>query len=196
MPFYSNFALFFLVFDKFPFFFCKMPSHTSVISMRQVPSAMPPSILTNVCASSKIYFILTPRKGLLLTFPARTCVCFQTTIQIVYKSTMCELPTHHIHIQSIYNNLKRGLVVLTHQLLSSLIFDSTVHWVSCIMDVIGGHFTPRWIFNIEVNGALAIHIILHNSPMQNRNRLKFWIKDSYIDIYLLMTSKDNAKIKE
>ncbi len=25
-----------------------------------------------------------------------------------------EVPTHDIHVQSIYNNLKRGLVVLTH----------------------------------------------------------------------------------
>ncbi len=43
------------------------------------------------------------------------------------------------------------------------------------------------IFNIEVNGALLIHVIVHNSLMQKRNGLKFWIHDSYVDIYLLIT---------
>ncbi len=31
------------------------------------------------------------------------------------------------------------------------------------------------IFNIEANGALAMHVIVHNSLTQNQNRLKFWI---------------------
>ncbi len=31
------------------------------------------------------------------------------------------------------------------------------------------------IFNTEVNGVLAIHFIVHNSLMQNQNKLKFWI---------------------
>ncbi len=48
-----------------------------------------------------------------------TYVSFEPTLHIAQKLTRCEPPTHHIHIQSIYNNLKRGLVVLTHQLLSS-----------------------------------------------------------------------------
>ncbi len=30
--------------------------------------------------------------------------------------------------------------------------------------------------NIEVNGAFAIHIIVHNTLIQNRKRLTFWIK--------------------
>ncbi len=39
------------------------------------------------------------------------------------------------------------------------------------------------IFYIEVNGKLAIHVIVHKSPTQNLNmRLKFWIYDSYMDI--------------
>ncbi len=38
------------------------------------------------------------------------------------------------------------------------------------------------IFNIEVNGALAIHVIVQNSLTQDRNRLKFWIYDSFVDI--------------
>ena len=37
------------------------------------------------------------------------------------------------------------------------------------------------IFNVEVNGALAIHIIVHSSLTQNQNRLKFWIQDDYMD---------------
>ncbi len=32
--------------------------------------------------------------------------------------------------------------------------------------------------------------------MQNQNRLKFWIKDFYVDIYLLMAWKDDARIRE
>ena len=36
------------------------------------------------------------------------------------------------------------------------------------------------IFNIEVN------VIVHNSLMQNWNNLKFWISDSFLNIYLLM----------
>ena len=47
------------------------------------------------------------------------------------------------------------------------------------------------IFNIKVNGALAMHIIVHNLQTQNRNRLKFGISDSYMDIYLLMTQKND-----
>ena len=35
---------------------------------------------------------------------------------------------------------------------------------------------PNNIFNIDVNGLFAIHIIVHNSLKQNQNRLKFWIK--------------------
>ncbi len=31
------------------------------------------------------------------------------------------------------------------------------------------------IFNIEVYGALSIHVIVHNSLTQNQNRLKFGI---------------------
>ncbi len=31
------------------------------------------------------------------------------------------------------------------------------------------------IFNIFNKGALAMHVIAHNSLTQNRNRLKFWI---------------------
>ncbi len=31
------------------------------------------------------------------------------------------------------------------------------------------------IFNIDINGALAIHIIVQNSLTQDRKRLKFWI---------------------
>ncbi len=59
-----------------------------------------------VCAAGKIY----PMSG-------ATCVSFQPILHIAQKLTRCQPPTHHIHIQSIYN-LKRGLVVLTHQLLS------------------------------------------------------------------------------
>ena len=40
-----------------------------------------------------------------------------------------------------------------------------------------------------------MHIIMHNSPTQNGNRLKFWIYDSYTDIYLLMSQKYNVKIR-
>ncbi len=43
------------------------------------------------------------------------------------------------------------------------------------------------IYNVEVNGALSIQVIVHNSLTQNRNRLTFWIEDSYVDIYVLMT---------
>ncbi len=31
------------------------------------------------------------------------------------------------------------------------------------------------IFNIEVNGTLAIHFFVHYSLTQNQNKLKFWI---------------------
>ncbi len=31
------------------------------------------------------------------------------------------------------------------------------------------------IFNKEVNGAVAVHVIVHNSLTKNQNRLKFWI---------------------
>ena len=54
------------------------------------------SFNTFVCAAGKIYFM-----------SAATCILFKQTL----------------HIQSIYNNLKRGLVVSTHQLLSSPIFE-------------------------------------------------------------------------
>ena len=37
------------------------------------------------------------------------------------------------------------------------------------------------IFNIEVIGALAIHINVHNSRKIGIYRLKFWISDSYVD---------------
>ena len=55
---------------------------------------------------------------------------------------------------------------------------------------------------MENNRALAIHLIVHNSLSQNWNRLKFGIfkskilriKASQVDIYLLMTQKDDAKI--
>ncbi len=52
------------------------------------------------------------------------------------------------------------------------------------------------LFNKEVNGAFSIHVIVHTLLTQNRNRLKVWIKDSYVDFHLLMTQKDHAKIKE
>ncbi len=81
----------------------------------------------NVCATGKIYLMSDV-----------ACVSFQPTLHIGQKLMRCEPPTHHVHIQSICNNLKRGLVLLTHQLLSSII-----HLVSCIMDVIGRYFTPH-----------------------------------------------------
>ena len=65
-----------------------------------------------MCPAGKIYIM-----------SAATCVLFEPTLHIAQKSTRCEPPTHHIHIQSIYNKMKRGLVVLTHQLLSSLIIE-------------------------------------------------------------------------
>ena len=36
----------------------------------------------------------------------------------------------------------------------------------------------------------GVHLIVHNSVTQNRNRLKFWILDFYVDD-VLMTLKDN-----
>ena len=36
------------------------------------------------------------------------------------------------------------------------------------------------IYNIEVYGAFAVHINVHNSQTQNLNRLNFWIYASYI----------------
>ena len=42
------------------------------------------------------------------------------------------------------------------------------------------------IFNMEVSGALAIYAIVHNLLTENRNMLKFWISDSYVDFYLFM----------
>ena len=65
-----------------------------------------------VCAAGKIYLM-----------SVATCVSFEPLLHIAQKLTRCEPLTHHIHIQSIYNNLKRGLIVSTHQLLSSPIFE-------------------------------------------------------------------------
>ena len=42
------------------------------------------------------------------------------------------------------------------------------------------------IFNIEVNGAFVINMIVHNSLKQIQNRLKFWSYPSYMNIYSLM----------
>ncbi len=52
-----------------------------------------------------------------------TCVSLEPTIYTAQKLMRCEPLTHHIHIQFIHNNLKRGLVLLTHQLLSSPIIE-------------------------------------------------------------------------
>ncbi len=95
---------------------------------------LPPMLfrLTFVWASGKMYIM-----------SGATYVSFQPTFHIAQNLTRCEPPTHHLHIQSIYNILKRGLVVLTHQLLSSPIFEYNT---SCIMDVmIGRYFIPRWL---------------------------------------------------
>ena len=43
---------------------------------------------------------------------------------------------------------------------------------------------------------LAVHGIEYNSLTQNQYKLKFWIYDSYVDTYLLMTLTDDAKIGE
>ncbi len=67
---------------------------------------------TFVCAAGKIYLM-----------SGATCVSFEPSLYIAQKFKGCEPPTHHIHIQSIHNNLKRWLVVLTHQLLFSPIFE-------------------------------------------------------------------------
>ena len=66
-------------------------------------------------------------------------------------------------------------------------------WKSCLFGqnsqlfVVGLIVRFGNIFNIEVNGALAINMIVHNSLTQNRNRLKLWTYDANVDINLLMT---------
>ena len=43
------------------------------------------------------------------------------------------------------------------------------------------------IFYIRSQWNIAIHVIVYNSLTQKRNSRKFWIYDSYVDIYILMT---------
>ena len=51
------------------------------------------------------------------------------------------------------------------------------------------------VFKIEVNRALAIHVIVHNSQTQNWNRLKLDLR--FVCGYLLIDDiKDDAKIRE
>ena len=68
-------------------------------------------------------------------------------------------------ISNLNNDLKRGLVVLTHQLLSSRIIE--YNWVSCIMDVIGRYFTPCWPFTISItiHCYVSSHVVGSNETL-------------------------------
>ncbi len=44
---------------------------------------------------------------------------------------------------------------------------------------------------VEVNGEFEINMILHNSPMQNQNRLKFWIYPFYMNNKMMLESENS-----